>query len=357
MPINRVFEGKIDYIQVLDKDGKLDRSLEPNVSKEILEEMYGKMILARTWDRKCLVLQRTGRMFTYAPLEGQEATIVGSALALDKEDWIFPTYRETFMYHIRGAPLHMLNVAWMGMEDGLKLDPKMNSFPIAIPIATQFAHAVGGAYALKLRGEKKVAVSFGGDGSTSEGDFHDALNFAGVWNTANVFVVSNNSWAISTPRKWQTKSETIAQKALAYGIRGVQVDGNDALAVYKVVRESIENARKGNGSTLIEAITYRMGPHTTADDPKKYRPQEEVDYWKERDPIKRFQIYLKTKGIWNEDFEKRVTDESAKIVEEAVVKAEVYKGDPKEMFRYVFGKMTKDTQMQMNECFGEGEKQ
>ena len=354
MPTTRAFEGKIDYLQVLDKDGNLDKQLEPNIPKEILEKMYKTMVLARTWDKKCLALQRTGRMFTYAPLEGQEATIVGSALALNKEDWIFPTYRDAFIYHIRGAPLHMLNVAWMGMEEGLKLDRKLNSFPIAIPIATQFAHAVGGAYALRLRGEKCAVLSYGGDGSTSEGDFHDALNFAGVWSTPNVFIVSNNSWAISTPRKWQTKSETIAQKALAYGIKGIQIDGNDILAVYSTVKKAIEDAKSGK-PTLIESITYRIGPHTTADDPKKYRPPEELDYWKDRDPIKRFQIYLKGKGIWSEEFERKVLEEASAAIEKAVVDAENFKADPKEMFRHVFGKMALDTKKQMNECFGEAD--
>ncbi len=354
MPITQVFEGKVDYMQIIDKDGVVDSKLEPKLPNELLEKMYRFMVLGRIWDKKCLVLQRTGRMYTYAPLEGQEAIAVGSTLATESGDWIFPTYRESFIYHIRGTPLDMINVAWMGMEDGLKIDPSLCCFPIAVPIATQFVHAVGGAYSLRAKGIKSAVLSYGGDGSTSEGDFHDALNFAGVWNSPCVFIVSNNQWAISVPRKWQTKSETIAQKALAYGFKGIQVDGNDVLAVYSAVKEAADNARLGKGPVLIEAITYRMGPHTTADDPKKYRSEEEVAYWRERDPIKRFQIYLQKKGIWNEEYEQKLIADCAKIVEDAVTKAEAYTQDPKDMFKFVFAKMTKDTKEQMDECFGVG---
>ena len=357
MPLKKVYEGSVDHLQVLDKDGKVDPALEPKLPRETLEKMYRLMVLARVWDRKCLALQRTGRMYTYAPVEGQEAIVVGSGLAAQMTDWLFPTYRETFLYHMRGAPLDAVNLGWMGWEEGLRIDRKMCAFPIAVPIATQFAHAVGGAYSLQHKGEKSVTLAYGGDGSTSEGDFHDAMNFAGIWNAPCVFIVSNNQFAISVPRKWQTKSETIAQKALAYGFRGLQVDGNDILAVYSAVKEAVENARAGKGPMLIEAITYRMGPHTTADDPKKYRNEEEVAYWRERDPIKRFQAYLKGKGIWSEEYEKKVTEEAQKMVEEAVLKAESFKADPRDIFRYVFAKMPKDTQEQMDECFGETQRE
>ncbi|MBI5227242.1 pyruvate dehydrogenase (acetyl-transferring) E1 component subunit alpha [Candidatus Micrarchaeota archaeon] len=353
MPVTKVFEGKVDYIQILDKDGKIDSALDPKLPSELLEKMYRYMVLARAWDKKNLVLQRTGRMYTYAPVEGQEAIVIGSGLAAAPTDWVFPTYRETFLYHMRGASLGELNVGWMGWEDGLKIDQKMCCFPLAIPIATQFAHAVGGAYALKLRGINSAALVYGGDGSTSEGDFHDALNFAGVWNSGVVFVVSNNQFAISVPRKWQTKSETIAQKALAYGFKGVQVDGNDILAVYSVIKEAANKAREGHGPTLIEAITFRMGPHTTADDPKKYRSEEEVAYWRERDPITRFQIYLKGKGIWTQEYEQKLQTECSALVEEGVAKAEGFKADPKNIFKFVFKDMTKDLEEQMNECFSQ----
>ncbi len=354
MPLKKAFEGSVDSLQILDKDGNVDTALEPKLPKETLDRMYRLMVLARAWDRKCLALQRTGRMYTYAPVEGQEATVVGSALAVPPTDWLFPTYRESFLYHMRGAPLDRVNIGWMGTEEGLKLDRKMCCFPLAIPIATQLPHAVGAAYALKMQGSSSVALTYGGDGSTSEGDFHDAMNFAGVMNAPCVIIISNNQYAISVPRKWQTKSETIAQKALAYGVRGIQVDGNDILAVYAAVKEAADRARAGKGPTLIESVTFRMGPHTTADDPKKYRSEEDLAYWRERDPIKRFQAYLKSKGIWTDAYEKQVQDETAKLVDEGVEKAEAFKADPRDIFRFVFEKMPKDVKEQMDECFGGG---
>ncbi|MDD5340544.1 MAG: pyruvate dehydrogenase (acetyl-transferring) E1 component subunit alpha [Candidatus ainarchaeum sp.] len=353
MAVSRIYEGHIDYMQVLDKDGGVDAALEPAIPRETLEKIYYSLVLARAWDRKCLALQRTGRMYTYAPLEGQEAVSVGVCFALRPEDWLFPTYRESFAYHLRGFPLDTVNLGWMGMEEGLKLDRKMRCFPYAVPIGSQLPHAVGGAYAAKMRGEKCAVVVCCGDGGTSEGDFHDALNFAGVLNTPNVFVISNNQYAISTPRKWQTKSETIAQKALAYGLKGLQVDGNDVLAVYKAVKEAADGVREGKPAVLLEMITYRMGPHTTSDDPKKYRDTQEEAYWRDRDPIRRFQAYLKGKGIWSDDFEKKVQESAAKAVEDAVAKAEAFRPDPKDMFRFVFAHMTKNVEDQMKECFGE----
>jgi pyruvate dehydrogenase E1 component alpha subunit len=353
MPLSKVFEGSVELLQIIDKDGNADSQLDPKLDAGTLEKLYRSMALARAWDRKCIALQRTGRMFTYAPIEGQEAISVGVVFAADPADWLFPTYRESFVYFLRGIPLSQINEMWMGIEDGLKLDKKNCCFPFAIPIGTQLPHAVGAAYSLKRKGGKGVAIAFGGDGSTSEGDFHDALNFAGILDTPVVFLISNNQYAISVPRKWQTKSETLAQKALAYGMKGIQIDGNDVLAVYRAVKEAAGRAREGKGPMLIEAITYRMGPHTTSDDPKKYRDEKEVAYWRERDPIKRFQAYLKNKGLWSEDYEKKIQDEIARAVEKAVDDAEAYRADPKEMFRHVFSKTPKDVEEQMRECFGE----
>lgn len=353
MPISTVFEGSINSMSILDKDGNADKSLEPKLQEETLRRMYRLMVLGRFWDRKSIALQRTGRMYTFPPLEGQEAICVGATLASSPADWIFPTYREaSLVYYMRGHPSYMSNLMWMGFEEGLRLDRKTRCFPYATPIATQLPHAVGGAYALRMNGEKAACLAFCGDGGTSEGDFHDALNFAGVWNAPCVFIVSNNQWAISVPRKMQTHSETIAQKALAYGIKGVQVDGNDILSVYSAVREAADNARAGRGPSLIECVTYRMGPHTTADDPKRYRTDEEVSYWRERDPIKRLMLYLKGKGIWTEAFEKEVQDEAAAIVEKTVKDAEAYKPDPKDMFRHMYARMPKSLDEQMAECFG-----
>lgn len=353
MPLKKAFEGAVSYMQVLDKDGNLDKELEPQLQRDTLERMYRHMVLGRMWDRKCLALQRTGRMYTYAPFEGQEAVIVGSAFAAAPEDWLLPTYRETYVYHVRGAPLEQAGMQWMGWEEGLKLDPGIRCLPYVVPIGSQHPQGVGAAYALMMKGAKSAVLVFGGDGSSSQGDFHDAMNFAGVLNTPNVFIISNNQYAISCPRKWQTKSETIAQKALAYGFGGLQVDGNDILAVYKAVKEAADHARAGRGPVLLEMVTYRMGPHTTSDDPKKYRSEEEVAYWRERDPIRRFEVYLKAKGIWSGEYANKVQDEAARAIDGAVAKAEAFKSDPGDIFRYVFARMPKDLEAQSRECFGE----
>ena len=352
MPIRKAFEGSVSSMQILDKDGNVDRELEPQLPQETLEKMYYFMVLDRMWDKKCLALQRTGRMYTYAPSEGQEAIAVGAGLAASPDDWILPTYREAFIYHVRGEPLEHVGMQWMGWEAGFKLNKETKCLPYVVPIGSEHPQGVGAAYALRMRGEKAAVIVFGGDGSTSQGDFHDAMNFAGVLNTPTVFLISNNQYAISVPRKWQTKSETIAQKALAYGFNGLQVDGNDILAVYRAVKEAADHARGGKGPFLLEMVTYRMGPHTTSDDPKKYRDEAEVAYWRDRDPIKRFEIYLKAKGIWSEDYAKKAQERAAAFIDETVAKAEAFKGDPKDMFRFVFAKMPKNVEEQMNECLG-----
>jgi len=354
MPMTKVFEGGCEYVQVLDKDGNIDPSLDPKLQNGVLRSMFESMLKMRMWDRKCIALQRTGRMYTYAPVEGQEAISAGLVQGADPSDWIFPSYRESFIYHLRGAPLSQVDLQWMGFEEGFKLDKKLRCFPFAIPVGSQYTHAVGAAYAMKMQEGSSAAIVMGGDGSTSEGDFHDGLNFAGVLEVPAVFIVSNNQYAISVPRKWQTRSETIAQKALAYGVLGVQGDGNDPLASYLLVREARERAVRGKGPTLIELVTYRIGMHTTADDPKKYRKEEEVAKWKELDPIKRLRAYLEGKGIWDADYEKELEERFSKEIDDAFKEAEAFRHDPKDMFRFLRAKMAKDTSEQMDECFGGG---
>lgn len=357
MPIKRVFEGATDSLEILDKDGNVDKGLEPKLPSETLDRMYRMMALARLWDRKLVALQRTGRMYTLPPIEGEEAIAVGAFFASSPEDWLFPTYREaSIMYYMRGREAFWSNLIWMGLEDGMRLDHKLRCYPFATPIATHLPHAVGASYALKMNGENPVCIAIVGDGGTSEGDFHDALNFAGVWKLPVVFIIANNQYAISVPRRWQSGSETLAQKALAYGMKGVQVDGNDILAVYSAVKEAADHARSGKGPSVIECITYRAGPHTTADDPKRYRDEKEVAYWLERDPIKRMRIYLKEKGIWNENYEAEVIQDATKVIEEAVMKSESHIQDPKDIFRFTYAKMTKDLENQMAEAFADGSK-
>jgi pyruvate dehydrogenase E1 component alpha subunit len=247
-----------------------------------------------------------------------------------------------------GIPLKTFLLYWMGNELGSKVPEGINVMPVSIPVGSHIPHGVGVAWASKLGGDKVVAVIYFGDGATSKGDFHEALNFAGVFKAPAVFFCQNNQFAISVPRSVQTASETIAQKAVAYGIDGIQVDGNDLLGVYAVTKEAVEKARSGGGATLIEGVTYRFGPHTTADDPTKYRKEEEIEPWKPLDPLVRLRLYLKGKGIWNEDVEKRMTDEALKEIDEAVKGAEAVPApEMEEMFRYVFAQSTPPLTEQM----------
>ena len=350
MPIQQIFEGKVESMQILDKDGNVDEMLDPKLPRELLLRMYITMVVARTFDQKCLNMQRQGRVLTYAPSLGQEAAQVGSVATLEDNDWMFPSYREHAAYMWRGVPMSQLMVYWMGSELGMKIPEGRNNFLVSIPIGSQALHAVGTAWAGKIRGDKIVTIGYFGDGATSEGEFHEAMNFAGVYKAPCVLFCQNNQWAISTPRKVQTAAASIAQKALAYGVRGIQVDGNDVLAVYKATKEAVDRARNGEGPTLIEAVTFRRGPHTTADDPTKYRKEEDVKYWEDRDPIKRFKIYLQRAGILNEELDKKIVDRSVNEVEKAITEAEATKmDDPNDMFGYTFGVMPPYLQEQKNE--------
>ena len=350
MPIDDVYQGNIKYLQVMDKDGNVDEGLNPKLPREMLMRMYMTMLVLRMFDDKALKLQRQGRIYTYPPCLGQEAAQIGSIAALDTSDWMFPSYREHGCYLWRGAPLKALFTYLMGSELGMKIPEGKHDFLVAIPIATQTIHAVGVAWAAKIMKKKEASIVYFGDGATSEGDFHAAMNFAGVFKTPTVFFCQNNQWAISVPRKKQTASQTIAQKALAYGFEGIQVDGNDVLGVYRVVKEAIDKAHRGEGPTLIEAITYRRTMHTTADDPNKYRDPAEVKEWETKDPIKRFRVYLERNGIWNEDLEKKTAERATQEIEKALEEAEAVKMDDyNDMFKYTYSKMPPHLVEQMNE--------
>ncbi|MBS3067778.1 pyruvate dehydrogenase (acetyl-transferring) E1 component subunit alpha [Candidatus Micrarchaeota archaeon] len=350
MPIETVFEGKVKYIQVIDKDGNADEKLDPKLPKDLLLRMYITMVVTRMFDDKALKLQRQGRIYTYPPCLGQEAAQIGSIAALNEEDWFFPSYREHGGYLWRGTEMKWMFVYLMGSELGMKIPEGKHNFLVSIPIATQTLHAVGAAWAAKILNHKVATMVYFGDGATSEGDFHEAMNFAGVFKTPTVFLNQNNQWAISVPRKKQTAAKTIAQKALAYGFEGVQVDGNDVLAVYRATKEAIDKAHRGEGPTLIEALTYRMSHHTTADDWTKYRDSAEVEQWKERDPVKRFRIYLERNGYWNEDLEKKTVERATSEIEKAIEEAESMKLDnPEDVFMYTYSKMPPHLVEQMNE--------
>lgn len=342
MPETIVFSGHVKKLQVLDEQGNADASLDPNLPDATLNRLYGLMTLSRAFDRKAVSLQRQGRMFTYTPCEGHEAIQVTAALLLDPDDWAFPSYRESAFYIARGAPLSALYTYLKGHEDGMAIPAQTRDMPLAIPVGSQIAHAPGAAYALKLKKTRNLAVAFFGDGASSQGDAHEAMNFAGIYKLPVLFVCGNNQYAISTPRKIQTAAETIAQRALGYGIAGVQVDGMDPLALHVALSKAIETARSGEGATLIEALCYRFGPHSTADDPKKYRSDSEPEEWRKLDWATRFRKYLEKKGIWTQEYEDKLQAEASKMVEEAVAKADEFKDSPTQMFDYVYAKPTQE---------------
>lgn len=299
--------------------------------------LYHWMVVGRVFDERAMTLQRQGRIGTYGPYAGQEAAIVGSAAALQPQDWIFPTYREVLAGMMHGFPISRYWLLFRGHVTGGAAPEGINVFPISISIGTHIPHAVGAAWAARLSGHDVVILAYLGDGATSKGDFHEALNFAGVFKVPAVFVCLNNQWAISVPRAIQTASTTLAQKAMAYGFDGVQVDGMDVLAVHQVTQAAVDRARRGEGPTLIEAVCYRFGPHTTADDPTRYRDDAELARWRALDPLPRMRAFLTSQGLWDDAAETRlweeVRDEVARAL--AVAEAEPAAG-PEALFDYAY---------------------
>jgi pyruvate dehydrogenase E1 component alpha subunit len=305
----------VEHLSILDSDGNLDSALEPEIAPEELRRFYRAMLLGRRFDERMLRLQRQGRIGTFAPIKGQEAAQIGSVATLRGADWMVPSFRETASMLWRGWSMERMLLFFAGYLEGGQPAPDQRDLPICIPVATQLPHAVGLAYAAQYRGDEAVVMAYCGDGATSEGDFHEAMNFAGVWHVPMVFIVQNNQWAISIPLKKQTHSRTIAQKALAYGFPALQVDGNDVLAVYAASREAVDRARRGDGPTLIECVTYRLGMHTTSDDPTKYRSAEEVQAWERKDPLTRFGAYLQKRNLLDPGLEEEIDAEIGRAVE------------------------------------------
>jgi pyruvate dehydrogenase E1 component alpha subunit len=287
----------------------VDRELEPPIPPDELKRLYRTFILARRFDERMLRLQRQGRIGTFGPIKGHEAAVLGTVYALRPTDWMVPYYREWPAYMWRGWPLENLVLYYAGCAEGMRVPDGHRDLPLCIPIASQVPHAVGLAYAGRYKGEDSVAMVYFGDGATSHGDCQEAMNFAGVFQVPLVFVCLNNQWAISLPRVKQTRARTIAQKALAYGFPGIQVDGNDLLAVYVATREAVDRARRGGGPTLVEAVTYRLSMHTTADDPTKYRSEDEVKAWEAKEPLPRFRRYLEEKGLVDDQVHARIEAE------------------------------------------------
>ncbi len=334
---------KVEYLAILDENGELDADLEPDISEEILLKLHRAMVLGRKFDERLLNLQRQGRIGTFPPISGQEAAHLGTAAVLELSDWFVPAFRETAAEIWRGRSLESVIVYYNGFAEGGSIPPDRNDLPVSVPVGSQILHAVGLAWAARYRQTDRVAMAFFGDGATSQGDFHEGLNFAGVFQVPAIFICQNNQWAISIPRVKQTRSKTIAQKALAYGIPGIQVDGNDILATYAAAKEAVDRARSGGGPTLIECVTYRLTMHTTADDPRRYRTDEEVEQWKKRDPIRRFQKYLVNKGLLSDkkinEIESAVLDEVQAAVDNAEKQMKTM-GDPMHMFEYAYAEMS-----------------
>lgn len=309
--------------------------------------LYRAMVLTRRFDAKAVALQRTGRMGTFASSLGQEAVSVGTAAAMTADDVLVPSYREAGAQLWRGTKMEELFLYWGGDERGSDYAGPREDFPVSIPVGSHGLHATGVAYAFKLRGQKRAAVCMHGDGATSKGDFYEAINFAGVWQVPAVFVVANNGWAISVPTERQTRAATIAQKGFAAGIEVMQVDGNDIIAMRDALGQALDRARNGGGPTLVEAITYRLTDHTTADDAGRYRPAEEVsENWK-KDPIPRLRNYLVEAQAWDKAREEALLEEVNAEIEAAVAAYEATPPmPPTVMFDHLHAELPKAYQAQ-----------
>ena len=322
---------ELPLLVALRDDGSVDPDLDPGFDGDTLLFLFNKMVFLRALDEKAQHLQRAGRIGFYIGAAGQEAAEIGSGFALRKGDWMFPSYREHGAALMHGYPLSSLVGQLFGNSaDATKgrqmpnhwCDRSARVVSVSSPVATQLPQAVGVAYAAKLGGEKSAVIAYFGDGGSSTGEFHVAMNFAGVFKTPNVFFCSNNQYAISLPFAKQTAAGSIAVKAAAYGFQGVRVDGNDILAVVRVTRDALERARAGEGPTLVEALTSRMGAHPTSDDPTHYRSEEEVEAWRRKDPIRRFAAYLKKEGVLTDQAEAAVAEEAREEVQRAVAACE-----------------------------------
>jgi len=343
---------EIGYGRCLDPSGTPVGELPPRARQpDRLIALYKAMVRTRVFDAKAVALQRTGRLGTYASSLGQEAVAVGAASAMRPEDVLLPSFREHGAQLWRGVTPLELFLYWGGDERGSDFVGPRQDFPVCVPVGSHLPHAVGVALAFKLRHEKRVAVAILGDGATSKGDFAEAINIAGVWRLPGVFVINNNQWAISVPRSRQTAAETLAQKAIAAGIPGVQVDGNDALAVDAAVSEAVERAREGGGAALVEAVTYRLGDHTTADDASRYRDDKEVSQHWHEEPLVRLRHYLDGIGRWaKSDEEHLLQTVTAEIEAAATAYLATPAQEPSSIFDFTYAMMPKELAEQRGEC-------
>jgi len=315
---------EFETFQLLNENGEVrNPGLLPELNDEELQLLMERMIYTRTIDERCIALSRQGRLGFYAPVSGQEASMIGTQFVLEKEDWILPGYRDLPQILFHGVPLSQLFLWSRGHHKGGQMPEGVNVTPPQIIIGAQIIQATGVGLGLRKRKKRNVAITYTGDGGTSQGDFYEGINFAGVFNAQTIFVVQNNQFAISTPFEKQTAAKSIAHKSVAAGIKGVRVDGMDVLAVYLVTKKARERAVNLNEPTLIETVTYRYGPHSTSgDDPTLYRDEELEKEWAKKDPIKRFRLFLKNRGLWTEEKELRVIETAKEDVKRAIKQAE-----------------------------------
>ena len=340
----------LEKLSVLAPDGVVDEALAPDLTNADVLELYRAMLLGRRWDEKMIVLSRQGRIAVYPPASGQEAASIGPVFAMNKDDWLVPSFREVPALLYRGWPKDKLILGWWGGNEYGAVPPDgQNMLPLCGVVAGQCPYAVGIAWGEKLRKSGRVVVCFVGDGGTSEGDFHEAMNVAGAFHLPLVMVVQNNHWAISMPRHRQTRSHTIAQKAVAYGFGGLVVDGNDVLAMIVAAREALATARGGGGPTLIEAITYRLGQHSTADHAERYRSQEEVDKWLPLDPLTRFEKYVRARGLIDDAMHTVMEAAVEQEIASAIAQAEEFEADLAAPFHHCFAQMPAALALQAQE--------
>lgn len=349
----------LELLTVLDKDGKAQKGKDPNLPAAELQKLYRLMVTTRALDDRGLALQRQGRIGFYLQSTGQEASHLGAAYALKDSDWLFPAYRQPGMLLLRQVPIDKIICEWFGNAGDTSKGRQMpvhysfrqaNFVSISSPIGTQLTQAAGAGMAARIRGDDTVFMTFCGDGGTSSNDFHTGLNFAAVYKAPVVFICENNGWAISVPSSKQTCSESMAIKADAYGMPGIRVDGNDLLAVYRACKEAVDRARRGDGPTLIETVTYRMASHSSSDDAARYRDAKEYEAWKKKDPIARFQQYLKGKKLWNEAFEKECVEAAKSAIGAAVTAAEAMGNPgPETLFDDVYMNLTPQLKEQRQE--------
>jgi len=336
---------------VLQPDGTLVAGVQSVMEEEFLLEALRWMMKSRLYDKRVIALQRQGLFGVYSPGTGQEASIVGSAMALDPaRDWMVPQYRELMATVHHGLPLEVISAQYLGKIAPARIPDGVKVLPSQVSIAAQLPHATGLAWGLHLRGEDAVVLAYIGEGGSSEGDFHEALNLAGVTKAPVVFFMSNNQWAISTSRRIQSGTRSFALRAAGYGFAGVEVDGNDVMAVYDVAVKAVEGARRGEGPTLIEAVTYRMGFHNTTDNPSRYQDPAELEQARQRDPIGRVQKYLGALGLWDAHREATVTEELTNEIELALTTAFATPAPgPEDLFENIYEHLPERVRRQRSE--------